>query len=171
MSKPYNEYEGIPADFLPTRADESVLFDIAMNVKEAIKLRHDFNTAIEIADKDQGVRRLPGSVPPWESNFAQTERPDAKTLAGLAAQHNRLALEAKSYVARIRGNSKLATLFRQNLGSLFPDIGFSESTGQFVRRLLRRKETVLQIFKPMESDNHVLIRLMIKPPQNYQFYW
>ena len=114
--------------------------------------------------------RLPGAVAHWESNFAQTERPDAKTLAGLAAKHNMLTLEAKSYVANIRGNSKLATVFRQNLGSVFPDIGFSESTGQFLRKLLRRRETVLQIFKPLEWDGPVLIRLMLKPLQD-RFYW
>ena len=48
--KDYNVYEGIPADLIPTRADESALY-IAINVKEAIKIRNDFYTAMATVTK------------------------------------------------------------------------------------------------------------------------
>src|SRR5689334_381123 len=102
----YDPYKGIPLDLVPTRPDEAALWSIVINVKAAIKIRHDFQTAVRIADKT--TRRLPGPIPPWESDFAQSYRPGAKTLAGLAAEHERLARDAQSYVASVRGNAKLA---------------------------------------------------------------
>ena len=173
MSKPkYDEYQDIPVNFIPTTGDLWALLNIVINVKEAIKIRHDFQTASDIADKTEGVLRLPGSVRPWESNFANTARPDAKTLAGLAAEHKRLILDSQSYGTQVLGNFKLAMLIRQNLGSLFPDIGFNDSTGERLHKLLRKEKSVLQIFNPMGvEDNRNLIRLLIKQPRADEFYW
>jgi hypothetical protein len=109
-------------------------------------------------------------VPGWESNFAQTFRPDAKTLVGLATEHKRLTRESQSYIAaEVRGNAKLTRLRRENLQSLFPDVGFSESTGEPLRRLRKGTRSVLQIFGVGDGAN--LIRLLIKGPRNDAFYW
>ena len=94
-------------------------------------------------------------------------------MKGLAAEHKRLAQEAQAYVvSEVRENQKLARILRENLHSLFPDIGFRESTGEAVQRLHRGPRTVLSIFDPLGVEDYPrLINLMLNPPWNYQFYW
>jgi hypothetical protein len=165
----YDPYRGVPWDLIPTSAEVSALGSIVINVKAAIKIRHDFQTAVQIADKT--TRRLPGPIPPWESDFAKSSRPDAKTLAGLAAEHRRLAADAQSYIASVRGNTKLARLLRENLRLLFPDTGFRASTGEILQRLHGTK-SVLQIFNPLGVEDVAnLIRLLLKHPSGNAFYW
>jgi len=182
VSKPdYDPYAGVPFDLRPTRADEAVLSDIVRVVKEAFRIRHDYDTALQISDRLEALkqrfipaivsgqppatRRLASAaIPAWESNFAKSARPDAKTPSGLAAAHAQLALEAKSYVARLKGNTKLARLVRENLVGFFPNpsLGYSP-TGGVVRRLVRRERSVLRIFHPLGvEDIAKLIRLMVR---------
>jgi hypothetical protein len=167
----YNPYKGIPTDLIPARADGMSLTYIVIDVKEAIKVRHDFEAAVTAADRTKGILRLPGLVGRWESSFANSVRPGSKTMAGLAAEHQRLTLDAQSY-SQLPGNIKLAGLLRENLRSLFPKIGFDESTGEPLRRLLIKGKSVLQIFDPIGvEDDANLIRLLLKPPTNGAFYW
>jgi hypothetical protein len=176
----YDPYAGVPFDLRPTRADEAVLSDIVRVVKEAFRIRHDYDTALQISDRLEALkqkfipaivsgrpatRRLAGAATPaWESNFAKSARPDAKIPSGLAAAHAQLALEAKSYVARLKGNARLARLVRDNLVGFFPSpsLGYSP-TGGVVRRLVRRERSVLRIFHPLGvEDIAKLIRLMVR---------
>ena len=92
-------------------------------------------------------------------------------MAGLAAEHERLRLDAVSHTQTVRGNPKLAKLLRENLFSLFPPIGFLASTGDVQQRLIKNeKQTVLSIFHPLGvEDNARLINLLLKKPSN--FYW
>jgi hypothetical protein len=131
---------------------------------------------VDLEEKAKGVLflRHPHQSPPnWESNFAKSGWPDAKTMAGLAKEHARLSAEARMYAcAEIRGNAKLAKLARENLRNLFPDIGFNETTGEPLLRLRKGGRSVLQIFDPLGIGDRIrLIRLLIEPPQNYAFYW
>jgi hypothetical protein len=135
----------------------------------AIRIRHDFQTAARIAGKIE--RGLPKPIPPWESDFAKSARPGAQTMAGLAAEHDRLLLDAKSHIASVRGNAELARLLRENLHLLFPDIGFSASGGDVVQRLVGAK-SVSQLFHPLGvGDNAHLIRLLLARPRGIAFYW
>ena len=164
----HDPYKGIPFDLIPTRADEAPLFHIVIYVKAAIRLRHDFQAAVRSESKD--IRRLPGPAPAWESDFAKSHRPDAKTPEGLAAEHQRCELEARSHAA-VRGNQKLGKLLRENLKSLFPNIGYTASTGDALQVLTGNK-AVLSIFHPLGvDDNAHLIRLLLKRPSGNAFYW
>lgn len=163
----YDAYKTVPKDLIPTTADEYALFHIAIDVKICIRIRHDFHTAARIAGKiDRG---LPKPIPPWESEFAKSATP--RTLAELAAEHDRLKLDAFSYAQTVKGNLKLAKLLHENLFSLFPPIGFLASTGDVQQRLIKNeKQTVLSIFHPLGvEDNARLINLLLKKPSN--FYW
>jgi hypothetical protein len=184
----YHPYEGIPPDLHPTFADAVLLTEIADDVKEAARVRHDFHTAIHVSDTFASIRQafIPAIVsppqppaerhlraaPPWESFFAQSFRAEGKTLAGLAGEHARLALEAKTYAARIQGNAKLAQLIRNNLNALFPDIGYSAASGDALRRLRKDEKSVLLIFQPLGVDDAAnVIRLLLKRPPGMYYYW
>ncbi len=165
----YDPYKSIPQEFIPTRSDEYALFHIAIAVRIAIKLRHDFRTAAILEGKlDRG---LPRKAPPWESEFAKSGFADAKSTKGIAAEHARVKAEAFTYGVRVTGNKLLGKLVHENLFSLFPDIGYSSVTGDVLQRLLKdEKQTVLKIFHPLGvEDNAKIINLLIKKPTN--FYW
>ena len=77
-AKKYDEYRGIPQEFLPTRKDEMGLAEIVRDVKEAIRIRHDFNTAVEIAGQAQGERRLRTITPRWKAPLRRAPGPTAR---------------------------------------------------------------------------------------------
>ena len=184
----YHPYEGIPPDLHPTLPEAVALTEIAGDVKEAARVRHDFHTAIHVSDTFASIRQafIPAIVsrqqlpverhlhaaPPWESYFAQSYRANAKTLEGLASEHERLTLEAKTYAARIQGNAKLARLLKDNLNALFPDIGYSAVSGDAVRRLRKDEKSVLKVFQPLGVDDAAnVIRLLLKRPPGMYYYW
>ena len=165
----YDEYKDIPKDYIPTRADENPLFDIAINVRTAIQIRRDFQTAVRISDHE--TRRL-GKSAPWESEFAKSGWTGSKTPAGLAKRHRELAADAKSRVDAVRGNVKLKQLLAENLRFLFPDIGFDETSGRILQRLQGPRSSVLRIFHPLGvGDFANLIRLLLTRPAASVFYW
>ena len=167
----YDPYNGVPFDLRPTTADVAPLWRIVHFVKTAIMIRHDFHTAARIAGKIE--KGLPSPIPPWESEFAKSFKPGAKTMAGLADEHERLRKDAQSEISQVRGNAKLARLLRENLWLLFPAVGFSASTGDVVQRLMKDKgKSVLQIFHPLGvEDNARLIGLLLRRPSGNSFYW
>lgn len=184
----YDPYSSIPPDLRPTTSDGYALFEIAVAIKLAVKIRHDFHTAIHISDMFANVRGAfvpsivsqPGSPaerhlgPPqaWESDFAQSARPDAKKPAGLAGEHMRLANWAKSLAAKVHGNPKLAKLIKGNLEAFFPDIGYSPATGSVLRRLRKDDRSVLQAFHPLGvEDQAKIIRLLLERKRGMYYYW
>src|SRR5215207_843207 len=161
----YDPYKEFP-QLAPATVDLSPLMDIVIAVKEAVKIRHDFQTAAQIANNARSLH-----PPKWESNFAHTARPDAKTLQGLAAEHNRLRVDALQRATAIRGNPQLGKLVRENLALLFPDIGFSAVSGNALLRLQPPQAGILKVFHPLGvDDNANLIRLLTKRFGNI-FYW
>lgn len=185
----YDGYLGIPQDLRPNTFDAVALTEIAADVKEAVKIRHDFVTAIHISDVSASVQqaifpailqqqnnprpeRHLGPPKPWESYFAQSYRANARTIAGLAAEHARLKIEAKSYAERIKGNLKLGQLVRSQLDAFFPEIGYSAASGNYLRRLRKDDRSVLEIFKPLGvKDDANIIRLLMKRKAGTYFYW
>lgn len=166
----YDPYKTVPKEFIPTRQDEIALFFIAIDVRSAIRIRHDFRTAARIAGKiDRGLRK---PIPQWESEFARSAtQPEPRTMEGLANEHRRLKADAFAQAQGVTGNKLLARLLHENLFSLFPDIGYSAATGDVLQRLLKdERQTVLSIFHPLGvEDNARLINLLLKKPTN--FYW
>lgn len=184
----YDGYVGIPQDLRPNTFDAVALTEIAADVKEAVKIRHDFLTAIHLSDMSASLQqalvpailrpnspkpeRHLGSPKPWESYFAQSYRSNARTIAGLAGEHARLKVEAKSYAERIKGNQKLGQLVRSQLDAFFPDIGYSAASGSFLRRLRKDDRSVLEIFKPLGvEDDANIIRLLLKRKPGTYYYW
>ena len=187
----YDGYVGIPQDLRPNTFDAVALTEIAFNVKEAVKIRHDFLTAIHHSDVSTSLQKafLPailqqnnpnnprserhlGPPKPWESYFAQSYRASAKTIPGLAAEHLRLKFETKSYAEKIKGNQKLGQLVRSQLDAFFPDIGYSPASGNFLRRLRKDERSILDIFKPLGvEDDANIIRLLTKRKPGAYYYW
>jgi hypothetical protein len=164
----HDPYGSIPSNLRPTRADEMAMLHIVIDVKMAIRIRHDFHKSAHIAEKTRRLRPAPA----WESLFAQSFRPDAKTPAGLAAEHRRLALDAQTQATAVQGNAELGKLLREKLRLLFPDIGFDAATGTALHRLRRADKSVLDIFHPLGvDDNANLIRLLLKPRTWDAYYW
>jgi len=166
----YDPYRTVPQEFIPTRQDEFALFLIAIDVRGAIRIRHDFRTAAMIAGKiERGLRK---TVPPWESEYAkQATLPEMRSMEALAKEHWRLRADAFAQAQAVTGNKLLGKLLHENLFSLFPDIGYSAVTGDVLKRLIKdERQTVLNIFHPLGvEDNARLINLLIKKPSN--FYW
>ena len=55
MASDYDHYKGVPFDLRPTRADEAVLSELVQVIKSAFKIRHDFDTALQISDRFNGI--------------------------------------------------------------------------------------------------------------------
>ncbi len=183
----YDAYRDIPQDLRPTTSDAIALNEIARLFKEAVRLRHDFHAAMHASDalKSIGDAFTPAILRQgrpaemhlhgpsgWESAFARTSRPDARTLAGIAGEHMRLTMDAKTAAARIQGNAKLAKLVKENLHALFPAIGYSSGDDTGLRRLRKDDRSVLQIFHPLGvEDTANIIRLLVKRGQAGSYYW
>jgi hypothetical protein len=162
----YNEYQDVPTDLIPMTADLWSLQMIVIDIKETAKIRHDFQHLL--ASQEGAGRRLHPLG--WESNFANTFRPDAKTLAGLAAEHKRLSQDALTYATQIKGNSKLGRFMLDNLMRLFPDIGYNASSGDALHKLSREDKSILQIFDQLGvGDYGSLIRFLKRP--SGPIYW
>ncbi len=100
----HDPYGSIPSNLRPTRLDEMPLLHIVIDVKMALRIRHDFHTSAHTAEKTRRLRPAPA----WESSFAQSpHQPGGRTPAGLAAEHRRLALDAYAQAASVQGNAEL----------------------------------------------------------------
>jgi len=184
----YDAYRDIPQDLRPTTSDAIALTEIARLFKEAVRLRHDFHTAMHVSDTLKSIgdaftpailrqgrpaeRHLNGPSGAWESAFAQTSRPDSKTLAGISGEHMRVTMDAKAAASRIQGNTKLGKLVKENLHALFPNIGYSSGDDTGLRRLRKDDRSVLQLFHPLGvEDTTNIIRLLVKRGQAGYYYW
>jgi hypothetical protein len=183
----YDAYRNIPSHLKPTFADGVAITEIAMVVKEAVKVRHDFHTAIQIADWSNTIKqefvpaiaRSPepppqkhlNAPPPWESGIASLNIRGGRTLAGLAVEHDVLKAEAVKHAARIRGNEKLSWLIKTQLDAFFPDIGYSAATGTFLRRLRKDKRNVLDAFQPLGVEDAATVILLLQKRKNAMYYY
>jgi hypothetical protein len=183
----YDAYRDIPQDLRPTTSDAIALTEIARLFKEAVRLRHDFHTVMHVSDslkaislaftpsllkRGQTAERHLGSPSGWESAFAQTARPDARTLPGIAGEHMRLTMDAKAAAARIQGNPRLGKLVKERLHALFPAIGYSAGDDTGLRRLRKDDSSVLKMFHPLGVEDPTnIIRLLVKRGEAGYYYW
>jgi hypothetical protein len=180
---PDDLWKDIPEEIRPmTGGDGSTLTGIVGGVREAVALRHDFQTAAGLA---AGTRRLQRTVT-WESAFAKgslglgTAGPSTgrrwPALAELAQEHKRLERLVRSEVDTLK-NAALAAFLAARIEFLFPDIGFSSSTGAALLRLRRGQQSVLDKIYPLGVAYPDLLRLLVKivplvkVPRQDAFYW
>ena len=184
----YDPYVDIPTDLRPTFPDAVVLTELAWQIQECVKLRHDFHTAIHIEDIHQGMRQAfipavlnPVSIAPerhlnappaWESSFASITPEDRRTVAAFANRHRQEALEIKSRATRVTGNLKLGKLVKDGIDAFIPEIGFSAESARYLRRLRKDDRSILDAFQPFGvNEAAVLVKLLIKRTPATYFYW
>jgi len=144
-------WDEIPPELHPkTRIDQHTLWSIADAVREAVLIRHDFQTTLST---NAGERRL--RPVPMKSKYGTRKN---RTASELAQKH----VELKTVVLmRINtlDNKVLMAFLSKRIEWLFPDIG---SDGQGGAMRLRRPESVLDLINPLISDVdllHVLSKL------------
>ena len=184
----YDPYADLPKDLRPTWQDTLALTEAARLIKECVRLRHDFHTAVQVGDIQQGIQQaftpaILGSTvtaperhlkgpPAWESAFASITPESRRTTAAFAEEHRQNALEVRSRTMQVTGNSKLRDLVKERIDALLPEIGYSDDSGRFLRRLRKDDRSVLDAFHPLGvGDVAVLIKLLINRPPATYYYW
>lgn len=184
----YDPYVDLPQDLRPTFKDAVALTEVVRLIKECVKLRHDFHTAIQMEDAQQGIRQafIPAILNPqptqvqrhlnapaaWESSFAAITSEDRRTMAAFAEEHRTTALEIRARIMQVTGNTKLRELLRSGIEAFIPDIGYSAESGSYLRRLRKDDRSVLDAFNALGvGDVAVLIKLLIKRTPATYFYW
>ena len=165
---PWERHKDIPKELHPVTgtSDVMTLVEILFLIGEAVRIRHDFQTALEVT-APQGPRRLSKTVT-WESEFAKGYGPGQPTLSELAYEHYYIETGAHYRIALLQ-NTELAEFLSKRIGLLFPDIGFSE-TGPAQRRLGPGPKGVwdrLSFF----SGGADIVRLLLKPAAPDAYYW
>jgi hypothetical protein len=166
--KDYWIAKDIPANLHPHTADDALtMMVIHYRFRQAVLLRHDFQTALELG---LGGRRFQKSVS-WESDLAQgaggsgSKAPD---LAVLAREHQKFKSDAKSDIASLQ-NADLAKVLSEGLDVLFPDIGFSPQTGRSLQVLAGPKSVLDRI--ELGAEGASLVRLLRRPHPYNAYYW
>jgi len=162
----WGDKKDIPKALHPTTADdEFTLAVIHLELTLAVRIRHDFQTALGVTE---GSRRLHKTVT-WESDFVKEHGPGQPTFAELAEEHKKLESDAVSRIASLK-STELAKFLSARIGLLFPDIGFSSNTGRALRRL-RGPKSVLDKFSSFGFPGADLVRLLSKPAPPFAYYW
>jgi hypothetical protein len=142
----------IPDELLPNDRDQLKLLDALDEIIEAIKIRHDFETAVSVAARE---RRL--TVPSLESDFATTRRP-LPSASALASQYASLKHKVAVVFLQLE-NKELMRFLLQMYSLILPDIG---SAAKPVRFLGRPGHGILNTLLPDRLD--ILILLLKKHP-------
>jgi hypothetical protein len=184
----YDPYVDLPQEYRPTFKDTIALTEVVRLIKECIKLRHDFHTAIHVNDVQQGIRQafVPAMLnpqptptqrhlnapPAWESSFAAITPDDRKTMSAFADEHRSNALEIKTRIMQVNDNAKLRQLLKDRIEAFIPDIGYSAGSGSFLRRLRKDDRSILSAFDPLGvGDVATLVKLLIKRTPTLYYYW
>jgi hypothetical protein len=158
----------IPANLHPHTPDDALTMQVIhYRFRQAVLLRHDFQTALRLS---LGGRWLHKNVA-WESDFAQgtaTTSPQPPHLADLAKEHQKFKSDAKSDIASLQ-NADLAKLLSDGLEALFPEIGFSAQTGRALQVLAGAKSVLDRI--ELGAEGASLVRLLRRPRGFNAYYW
>jgi len=163
-------WDDIPDPLVPDPKELATLIDIIDDAREAMKVRHDFQTSAAVAS---GERRLHPSVsvaPPsstprtlFESDFdlAFFGNNGGKHagLADFAKEHQRLHEHAKALIGKLTTDG-LKSFLTRRIKLLFTDIGL-DSGGKALRRLPGRI-TLLNTLLMGRPD--ILVRLLLVHP-------
>jgi hypothetical protein len=146
MSNPWNE---VPVNLRPRTAnDEATLLKIANAVRQAVLLRHDFQTTLS---NNIGERRL--RPVPMKSAYAMAKK---RTPIELSQQHAFLMQRVTWYISLL-DNAVLKDYLSKRIVVLFPDIGMSRDGKALMR--LNRPTSVLDRINPLLSDVDLILLL------------
>lgn len=155
-------WDDIPPALRAGPTDEPVLDLIIKRVREAARVRHDFQTVVSNASGERRLHR-----PGFESEYAKGVG-GKPMLDGLARAHKVYSDSLQSLINML-DNRELAKFLAASIMALFPDIGYN-SSGRPLRKL-QGPTDVLHLVLPARGDT--LVRTLIKRVKSGSgdFYW
>jgi hypothetical protein len=153
----------IPAQLQPS-AEDMLALDFAIDdIREAVRLRHDFQTTASVEAKER--RLAPKGL---ESDFAKTRRPPP-TPKEISDEYQATRQKIVGQLFRVK-NKKLMHFLFSRLHMILPDIGMSEKAP--LRVLGKDQMSLLGALEPDRPD--ILIVLLIRHPfitLDGSYYW
>lgn len=144
-----SNWDDIPDALLPDPSEKPILELIATHVREAVRIRHDFQGALKIFRRE---RHLP--LPPLESTIGKSTKSTDPNV--YVKEHEKRANVVKSLIQSIKTDA-LRVFLSEEIKHFFPDISLELKPG--APKFLFGNTTVLNELVPHRED--MLIRLLI----------